>query len=194
MRLRFFVKSHKHVQAMSDKTRSPSIRALTLCPGTRLAFVALMLQRVTESRATFDAMLGERAEKWNEATSSVDTSVVENVERTRRSYEFWKQAESALALLQPLSDAIHHVESDGCKSSWVFPLVTALMADCVKWSELAGDLYKEETKHQVIKAVRDRWEGAGLLVALKSDVALFACLVDPNTSPSAGDPRPRQYP
>jgi hypothetical protein len=44
-------------------------------------------------------MLGERVEKWNEATSSVDTIAVENAERTLRSYEFWKQAESALALL-----------------------------------------------------------------------------------------------
>jgi hypothetical protein len=135
-------------------------------------------------------MLGVRLEKWNEATSSIDTRVVENVEQTLRSYVFWKQEESALALLQPLSDAIHHVESDDCKSSWVFPLVNALLADCMKWSETAGDLYMDESKLQVIKAFRDRWEGAGPLVALKSDVVLLVWLVDPNTCPSAGDPRP----
>jgi hypothetical protein len=101
---------------------------------------------------------------------------------------FWKQAESALALLQPLSDAVHHVGSDDCKSSWVFPLVNALLADCMKLSETAGDLYREETKHQVIKAFWDRWEGGGLLLALKSDVVLCAWLADPNTCPSAGDP------
>jgi hypothetical protein len=103
---------------------------------------------------------------------------------------FWKQAESALALLQPLSDAIHHVENDDCKSSWVFPLVNALLADCMKLPEMAGDLYREETKHQVIKAVWDRWEGAGPLVALKTVVVLFGWLADPNICPSAGDPRP----
>jgi hypothetical protein len=57
-----FVKSHKHVQAMFDKTRSPSIKAHSLTPSTRFAFVALMLQRVMGNRATFDAMLGERVE------------------------------------------------------------------------------------------------------------------------------------
>jgi hypothetical protein len=149
-----------------------------------------MLQRVKANRATFDAMLGERLEKWNEATPSVYTRVVENVEQTLRSGVFWKRAKSALALLQPLSDAIHHVESDDCKSSWVFPLVNALLADCMKWSETAGNLHREETKHQVIKAVRHRWEGAGPLVALKSDVILFAWLVDPNTCTSAVEPRP----
>jgi hypothetical protein len=80
-----------------------------------------MLQRVMANRATFDAMLGERLEKWIEATSSVDTRVVENVKQTLRFYVFRKQAESALALLQPLSDSIHHVESDDCKSSWISP-------------------------------------------------------------------------
>jgi hypothetical protein len=179
-----FVKSHKDVQAMFDKTCSPSIKALALSPSKRFSFVALMLQHVMANRATFDAILGERLEKWSEATSSVDTRVVENVEQTLKSYVFWKQAESALALLQPLSDAIHYVKSDDCKLSWVFPLVNALLADCIKWSETAGDLYREDTKHQVIKAIRDP------LVALKSDVVLFAGLVDPNTCPCAGDPRP----
>jgi hypothetical protein len=70
------------------------------------------------------------------------------------------------------------------------PLVNVVLADCIKWSETAGDLYREETKHQVIKAVRGRWEGAGPLVALKSDVVLSAWLVDPNTCLSASDPRP----
>jgi hypothetical protein len=82
-------------------------------------------------RATFDAMLGERLENWNEATSSVDNRAVENVEPTMRSYVFWKRTKFALALLQPLSDAIHHVENDDCKSSWAFPLVNALLADCM---------------------------------------------------------------
>jgi hypothetical protein len=80
-----FVKSHKYVQAMFDKTCSPSIKALTPYPSTRFAFVALMLQRAMANRATFDAMLGERLEKWNDANSSVDTRVVENVEQTLRS-------------------------------------------------------------------------------------------------------------
>jgi hypothetical protein len=103
---------------------------------------------------------------------------------------FWKQAGSALALLQPLSDAIHHVESEDCKSSCIFPLVKAPLVDCMRWLETAGDLYREETKHQVIKAVRDRWEGAGPLAALKLEIVLFAWLVDLNTCPSAGDTRP----
>jgi hypothetical protein len=148
-----------------------------------------MLQRLTENRATFDAMLGERAEKWNEATSSVDIRIVDNVERTLRSYKFCKQAGSALALLHPISEGIHHVESDDCKSSWVFPIVNAFMADCVKWSELAGDQCNEESKHHVIKAARDTLERAGLLVTLKADVDMFVWLVDLNTSPTASDPR-----
>jgi hypothetical protein len=45
--------------------------------------------------------------------------------------------------------------------------LSALMADCVESSETAGDLYREETNLQVIKAVRDRGEGAGPLAALK---------------------------
>jgi hypothetical protein len=57
-----FVKSHKHVQAMFDKTRSPSIKARSLTSSTRFAFVALMLQRVMANRATFDAMLGDWVE------------------------------------------------------------------------------------------------------------------------------------
>jgi hypothetical protein len=65
----------------------------------------------------YAAMLGERLEKWNESISSVDTEVVENMEQTLRSYVLWKQAESALAVLQPISDAIHHVEIGDCKSS-----------------------------------------------------------------------------
>jgi hypothetical protein len=56
-----FVKSHEYVQAMFDKTRSPSIKAVTLNPGTLFCFVALMLHRVMANRATFDAMLGERS-------------------------------------------------------------------------------------------------------------------------------------
>jgi hypothetical protein len=102
------------MQAMFDKTRSSSIKALTLYPSTSFAFVALMLQRAMANRASFDAILGEMLEKWNEATSSVDTRGVKNVEQTLRSYVLWKQAESALALMQPLSDAIRHVESDDC--------------------------------------------------------------------------------
>jgi hypothetical protein len=145
--------------------------------------VTLTLQRFIANRATFDVTPGERLGNCNRATSSVNTRVVDNVEQTLRSYVFWKQAESTLALLQPRSDAMHHAESDDCKSSWVFPLFNALLADCMKWLETAGDLYREETKHQVTKAARDRREGAGPRVGLKSDVVLFAWLVEPNTCP-----------
>jgi hypothetical protein len=185
-----FVRSHKYVQAMLTRHAHPQSNISHALPEHAICFRGIDVAASRDDRSNFDAMLGVRLEMWNEATSSVDTRVVENVEQTLRSYVFWKQAESALALLQPLSDAIHHVESDDCKSSWVFPLVNALLADCMKWSETAGDLYRDETKLQVIKAFRDRWEGAGPPVALKSDVVLFAWLVDPNTCPSAGDPRP----
>jgi hypothetical protein len=69
------VKSHMYEQAMFDKTKSPSIKVLTLYPSKHFAFVALILQRIMANRATCEPMPGETVEKWNEA-SSVDTRVV----------------------------------------------------------------------------------------------------------------------
>ena len=176
-----FILSHDKVREQYRRVKkSMAGMGLRTYPETRFGYVHIMIRSVMENKETMRRMLSEPEKAaWSSATSSARETAAKFRVLVDNS-EFWDRADSAAALLAPVSKAIAHIEGDKTKLAYVYVLYQSLLEDLSMWDSTAID---PALKATVVAQVKRRWEGEGRLVGLQSWVYLAALMLNPYTTP-----------
>lgn len=93
-----------------------------------------------------------------------------------------KKFQSLTNTIVPISNAIHLLEQ---KKVRLIGFILSPVLSSMSAIPGGGRTHKSsaETRSAVLNSINNRWNGHNDLVPLKSDVAIFAWLVEPNTAP-----------
>jgi hypothetical protein len=123
----------------------------THCP-TRFATMHLVLKSIVASKDALKSAV--ISEEWDDASNGSEKASAFYSAVVGRGAEFWKDAEFALQLVQPISDTIHQIEGDRPLLSSLLPIYRTLLQHARNFTERhAGTKY---VQHNIVGIFKDR--------------------------------------
>lgn len=153
-----FVNTHKYIQVEFKKVIRECGLVLKLFPSTRFSYADLLLIRCLNKNHNLENII--HCENWSNfkqgitetAVSKSDKDVHEMPERKMNSlHEF----------LLGITKVTHFIESVKARSSWVYPLISAVsqLADECDEKLRTINCFSRETIHSIQNMILDRWNG-----------------------------------
>jgi len=181
-----FVTGHDRVRQLFLRLKGPQGTGLRTFPDTGFSYASLMLSSVLTNKRTLRDMPDDPA--WEDVSTNKDGSpmadrewFVDSIEERRIFLKF----SCALALLQPVTDAIRFMEGDYARISFVYLIMLSLAVDVSNWQSLpldgdSADQGEPSLASKASAAFATRWNATGRLqAALYHPVHMVSLFLDP---------------
>ena len=96
------------------------------------------------------------------------------------SRKFWEKLDCVMLLVSPVCNAIHFIESNTAKASWVCVIFDAIKSDATEWtkSTTAKEFFTEDTRAKVLSTIEERYHGR--VTASGAPNQIFVPMFSPN--------------
>ena len=172
---------------------------LHLFPQTRFAYLYLMMQSLQKNisvvrmlaESPVYKLCKEQAKKRGGVEGKTALSKFELFESIIETRTFKVKLALGAEVLMPLSMALHYLEGDSIPMSHVYPVFQAIYSYVQGLEDelTVSELLDGEDINNMIKLVRDRWEGVTRKKGLKQDIHLAAFTLDPYAQAAVSTPK-----
>ena len=159
--------------------KSASLLMLKTFPDTRFAYAFFVVFAVLENWSVLQSLIDSPEYKVLKASAKPPRrQKLRQFESIVNDSNKKAAGMAAVAVMRPISTALHYLEGTDVDSSHVLPVYNMLHQNAQNPSEDAKDAFEAETISAMTSLLKDRWNGAGRKVGIRNDLHCLAWKLD----------------